>query len=267
MQRAVLKGILAVNRLGKSAAVRLTRLTGKSRVRIHPKHLLDGRTGLRQGWYLERLVRGMRVLDVGCGNGVHTLRAARAGARVAGIDYDPGQLRVGRRLAAERGTPGAFALGRLERGLPFAPSAFDAVLLLDVIEHLHRRVELLGEIHRVLRPSGLLFVSAPNADTGWKRRLRAAGLFAYTDADHKIEYSLPALRDELAAGGFEVLGEPQPIVYDTPWAGLIDLTGGFSLALYRRLAQWKVDQLKRHPEDTIGWRLVCRRLDRPAAAG
>ena len=202
----------------------------------------------------------MQVLDVGCGNGMHAIRAASTGAGVVGIDYDLRHLCAGRTFSAERGAQAiSFLLANVEGALPFRTGRFDLVLLLDVIEHLHQRVELLGEIHRVLRPDGMLLVSAPNRDTSWKRRLRVAGLSSVTDPDHKIEYTWDELQDELRAGGFDPGDEPLPVVYDTPWAGLIDLAGGISSGLYRRLTRWKVDMARRHPQETTGWRFACRR--------
>ena len=259
MNRAYLRAVVWLNRRAKSASVRLTRLTGKSHLPIHPKHLVD--VDEKQRWYLDHVEPGMCVLDVGCGNGMHGIRAAGRGATVVGLDYDLRHLQTGRSLGAKRGVKTvSFLLGNAEQALPFEAGCFDVALLLDALEHLHRRVELLSEIHRVLRPGGTLLVSAPNRDTTWKRRLRAAGLFYYTDPDHKVEYTWDELQDELRAGGFEPKRPPRLIVYDTPWAGLIDLAGGFSLELYRRLAQWKVDMVHRYPRETIGWRVVCRRM-------
>jgi SAM-dependent methyltransferase len=254
--RAYLNGIVQFNAFAKSAAVRLTKLTGKSSVPIHPKHLI--KTEANQHWYLADIVVGSLVLDVGCANGAHSLAAAAQAASVVGIDYNWKHLQTGKALSVRQHKANvAFLFGSVEQCLPFPNHYFDRVLLLDVIEHLVDRIGTLREIHRVLRPEGLLFVSAPNRDTSWKRRLKSAGLFYYTDPDHKVEYTLAELQAELQAGGFEVQGRPQAIVYDTPWAGLIDLTGGISLSLYRRLSRWKTMAVNRYPEETIGWRITC----------
>jgi 2-polyprenyl-3-methyl-5-hydroxy-6-metoxy-1,4-benzoquinol methylase len=260
LYRAYLKGVVRLNVLAKSAAVRLTKLTGKSRVAIHPKHLI--KTEANQQWYLQAITPGCRVLDVGCGNGAHALWAASRQARVVGIDYNWHHLKTGRVLTAEQKQDNlVFLYGRVEQQFPFKNHCFDRVLLLDVIEHLHQRINVLREINRVMRPGGLLFLSAPNRETSWKRKLKAAELFYYTDPDHKIEYAWAELQSELQAGGFELQGEPLPIVYDTAWAGLIDLSGGLSLSLYRRLSQWKSDMAQRYLQESIGWRIVCRKTD------
>lgn len=254
--RPVVTLVDALNRRGKSVGVRLVRATGKSRHRIHPKHLVEAPW---HDWYVEGLSGTNVVLDVGCANGAHTLRAAARVRRIVGMDQDVAQLRVAAADARRLGRDNVRLLAwDLTRPFPFPAAAFDAVLFLDVIEHLEPRVAVLGEIRRVLRPDGRLFVSAPNRDTTWRRRLRAAGLFAFSDPDHKVEYTRDEFLAELRAGGFVPDGPVQPIVYDTPWAGLIDALGGLSLDLYARLARWKRELALRHPDESTGFRVVAR---------
>jgi SAM-dependent methyltransferase len=256
--RVWLRLVVWLNAHLKSAAVRLTSITGKSPVPLHPKHLLESNEA--HSWYLPELRSGDRLLDIGCGGGTHAVRAVERVAQAVGLDYAPGALQMAQRIAAERGSPGLiFLQASAEASLPFDDGTFDIVLLLDVIEHLHNRVSPLKEIRRVLQPEGRLLLSAPNRNTTWRRQLKAAGLPDFIDADHKIEYTLDELLAELAAGGFEAEGQPQVIVYDTRWAGLIDLMGGLSLSLYHRLVMWKVRRAQAHPEETTGWRIVCRK--------
>lgn len=246
----------AVNRRGKAVGVRLVKYTGKSRHLIHPKHLVSAPW---HDWYVEHLDPADVVLDVGCANGAHTLNAARRVRRVFGMDYEVTQLRIAAADARAVGLDNVHLFAwDLARPFPFPHASFDAVLFLDVIEHLHQRLLVLGEIRRVLKPSGRLLVSGPNRDTTWRRRLSAAGLFAFSDPDHKIEYTEAEFLAELAAGGFEPIGPVMPVVYDTPWAGVIDAVGGVSLRLYARLARWKRDVALIRPEESTGFRVVAR---------
>ena len=245
-----------VNRKGKSVGVRLVRYTGKSPHFIHPKHLVETPW---HDWYAGHLAPGDVVLDVGCANGAHTVVAAARCRRIYGLDYDARQLGVARRTAAARGLGNVHIFAwDVTRPFPFRDGFFDAVLFLDVIEHLHPRVAVLREIRRVLRADGRLLVSGPNRDSSWRRRLRAAGLFAYSDPDHKIEYTEDEFLAELAAAGFVPAGPVTPAVYDTPWAGVIDALGGVSLGLYGRLARWKHDVARRRPRESTGFQVVAR---------
>lgn len=240
----------------KSASLRMVKWTGKSDEFIHPKHLVDDPS---HHWYTAALDSQDTILDVGCGNGIHTLRAAPHCAQAFGFDMDVRQLGIGSRKVTRGAQANAcFLVGSAQQTFPFADGHFDCVLFLDVIEHLDRRDVALHEIHRVLKDDGLLLLAAPNRDTSWKRMQRDAGLFCYTDPDHRIEYTEAELREELSRNRFEV-AQISPIVLDTPWAGLIDLAGGISLEVYRRLGRWKREQAQRRPGESIGFRAICRR--------
>ena len=253
--RPLVAALDTLNRRGGALAIRLVKLTGKNPDPIHPKHLVDVPW---HHWYLDYLKPDDVVLDLGCANGVHTLTAAARVRRVYGLDADVSQLRVAT-AAAHRGGIDNVSLVAwdITQPLPFPRAHVDAVLFLDVVEHLEPRVAVLNELRRVLRPDGRLLLSAPHRDTSWRRRLRAAGRFAYSDADHKIEYSRDALLGELARGGFRPTQPVMPVVYDTPVAGLIDVVGGLALGPYARLMQWKRAAALRHPEESIGFRIVA----------
>jgi SAM-dependent methyltransferase len=255
--RPLVAGLDLLNRRGKGLSVRLVKYTGKSRYFIHPKHLVETPG---HDWYLTHLAPGDVVLDVGCANGAHTVKAAARVKRIVGMDYDVAQLRV------------AVATGRshrldnlhlfawdLARPFPFASDTFDAVLFLDVIEHLEARESVLREIRRVLKPGGRLLVSGPNRESRWRKRLRAAGLFSFQDPDHKVEYTHDEFLAVLRGEGFIVEGSLEPVVYDTPLAGPIDVIGGLSLGLYARLARWKRRRALAEPLESTGFRALARK--------
>ena len=255
--RPVVAALDVLNRRGKSVGVRLVRYTGKSPHFIHPKHLVETPG---HDWYLTHLTPGDLVLDVGCANGAHTLKAAARVKRVFGMDYDVRQLRVAVETARRCGRDNVHVFAwDLARPFPFYDGLFDAVLFLDVIEHLEARQPVLGEIRRVLRSGGLLLVSGPNRESRWRERLRTAGLFAFQDEDHKIEYTRAEFQTELETAGFVLDGPLEPVVFDTPWAGLIDAVGGLSLTLYARLARWKRERALADPVESTGFRARARK--------
>lgn len=103
---------------------------------------------------------GESVLDVGCGPGELTLRAARKAGReahVAGIDASPQMIAVARRNAARKGRDVDFRLAPIE-DLPFADGEFDVVLSGFMLHHLPDDLKPRGlaEVRRVLRPGGRL---------------------------------------------------------------------------------------------------------------
>src|SRR5437588_10031513 len=74
-----------------------------------------------------RIRPGHSVLDVGCGTGVAALTAARAGAKVRGLDLSPALLDHASKNAALAGIEIDFREGDAE-ALPYEPSTFDVVI-------------------------------------------------------------------------------------------------------------------------------------------
>lgn len=97
----------------------------------------------------------MRVLDVACGAGNAALPAARAGARVAGLDLVPDLLEAGREKAAAERLDIDWVEGDAE-ALPFGDDAFDHVL--STFGHMFAPRHRLAaeEIARVARKGGVI---------------------------------------------------------------------------------------------------------------
>jgi 2-polyprenyl-3-methyl-5-hydroxy-6-metoxy-1,4-benzoquinol methylase len=107
-----------------------------------------------------RIQPGWRVLEIGCSAGYYSKRLVTRGARVVGMDLNTPLVAE----AAANYREAFFCAGEAG-GLPFASSSFDAVVMLEVIEHVPNERAALEEIRRVLRPGGLLFLSTPHAGT------------------------------------------------------------------------------------------------------
>ncbi|HSG06521.1 MAG TPA: class I SAM-dependent methyltransferase [Nitrospiria bacterium] len=77
-----------------------------------------------------------RVLDLGCGEGRHTLAAAREGFEAVGLDYQPLALKKARVIAQTSGVRGRFRfLAGDAFNLPLRPGSFDAVIDYGCLHH------------------------------------------------------------------------------------------------------------------------------------
>ena len=100
------------------------------------------------GWVvsLAGLAPGLRVLDVGCGNGEYLRALAGHPVQAAGCDLSMGMLRS----AAQRGLLNADVAA-----LPLRDGTFDVVLAVHMLYHVPDRRAAIGELRRVLAPGGV----------------------------------------------------------------------------------------------------------------
>jgi len=127
-----------------------------------------------------------RALDLGCGTGSTAEWLEERGLQGFALDVDLHGIPSPRRARYARGSATA---------LPFVDEAFDAVVAMDVLEHVDDEAAL-AEVRRVLKPGGLLFASVPAMPWLWGVRDLEAG--------HLRRYTRKGLLGLLGASGFEV---------------------------------------------------------------
>jgi SAM-dependent methyltransferase len=123
------------------------------------------------------------VLDVGCGRKPY--RHLVPATHYVGLDLDTPELR-------ELGEADLFYHGG---EIPAPAENFDAVLCSQVLEHVFEPADFLREIHRVLRPGGLLLLTTPFV---WDE---------HSQPDDFGRYSSFGLRHVLETAGFEILAQ------------------------------------------------------------
>lgn len=244
-------------RILSSLSIRLTQLTGKPKVAVHPKHLVKFKP-----WFLKYLRESDVVLDIGCGNGQSTLKAAKKVKKIIGIDVDDKELAKAKSEAQGLKIKNVkFLKSTAEEKFDFGDKTFDKVLFFDVLEHLENQELALSEIWRVLKKDGLLLLSVPNKNTSWKRLQRSVSLSYFSDPDHKREYSKAEITKLLENHKFSIL-KMSPVVFDTPFAPIFDLVGGFSISVYKKLAAWKRKKAIENPAESTGFEIVAQKASR-----
>lgn len=108
-----------------------------------------------------RPLEGLRILDIGCGGGLVSEPMARLGAEVVGVDASHRNVEVARIHAAQGGLAVDYRQGTAE-DLLAAGECFDAVLSLEVVEHVADPAAFLGACAGLVSPGGALFVATIN---------------------------------------------------------------------------------------------------------
>lgn len=110
--------------------------------RAFVRRFLRRQAGLYAVWDRLAVVDGSpAALDIGCG-GTKQVPGA------VGLDSQPG--------------PGVDCVADLESRLPFADDSYDNIFAVHVLEHIRDLLALMAELHRVLRPTGVLHVLGPH---------------------------------------------------------------------------------------------------------
>lgn len=99
---------------------------------------------------------GKKILDIGC-DGCNFEKMFKLADRndVYGIDLSPSSN--DRRIKLKK--------CNIENGIPFDDLSFDAVIMLEVIEHIEKRDFVLDETHRILKDGGILIITTPNRNS------------------------------------------------------------------------------------------------------
>jgi 2-polyprenyl-6-hydroxyphenyl methylase/3-demethylubiquinone-9 3-methyltransferase len=185
-----------------------------------------------QGLYLDIILRHLksrgnivRVLDVGCGDGNFTASVAAAGFQMFGVDGSAGGIVKARKRYPDidffQGS--VYDDFRSQCGI----DAFDAIIAVELIEHLYSPRQFARRVHEALSPGGVFIVTTPywgytkNIILALSNRMDRA-LTALWEGGHIKHWSFKTLRKLLETHGFEYVafhGVGRPIPYC--WSGMV----------------------------------------------
>ena len=159
--------------------------------------------------------KNLKILDAGCGNGLFSEQIIKIGNEVWGIDENKVVLKE----AKKRGVK--IFEGDLEKNFPFENEFFDGIWCKDVLEHIFYTEKFLKECHRILKPKGVLIITARNIASFSNRIRLIFGIYPLNVApsekgypgdehphprfaDHKRVFTKSIFEEVLKRLGFEV---------------------------------------------------------------
>lgn len=144
-------------------------------------------------------VDGLKCLDIGSDNGVISYKLRQLGGLWSSADLDPRSVRAMQELVRER----VYKIN--ERQTPFEDDEFDTVVIVDFLEHIPDDAGFMDELHRILRPGGMLILNAPLIRDGWLMPFRESiGLTEETHGHLRPGYTTESLEILATNSQFEM---------------------------------------------------------------
>ncbi len=134
---------------------------------------------------LFKVQKGMKVLDIGCGTGNFSIKLAKMGCEVIGIDISEEMLKVAKDKAKKEGLNIKF-YNMDVYDMKFEDNCFDGVISVTAFEFLKDPDKAIEEMFRVLKPKGYLLIGTINKDSEWgelylSKEFQENTVFKYAD--------------------------------------------------------------------------------------
>ena len=185
-------------------------------------------------------LKGLRILDIGCGGGLVSEPMARLGADMTSVDASEANIKTAMTHADEAGVKIDYRVGTAEGLIEAGTEPFDVVLNLEVVEHVADPAQFLQDTASLVRPGGLMIASTIN-------RTPKAFALAIVGAEYVLRW-LPA-----GTHDFSKFLTPQEVRAPLEQAGLeADQPQGVS---FNPLSdQWRLSS-----DDKVNYMVVARR--------
>jgi SAM-dependent methyltransferase len=177
-------------------------------VRNSLRYRLSKLAGFRSGVYEPKFERPGTMLDLGCGSGEHLLEMREKGWTVIGSEFSEEAAAAGRSAGLDIRSGELFDAN-------FSSNQFDYIRLNHSFEHMPNPTDILKEIHRILKPTGELFIAVPNIDSFAARLFKQHWWYLCLPV-HAFNYTPDSLRLIAERNGFSV----RELRYNATFGGL-----------------------------------------------
>lgn len=113
-----------------------------------------------------KIEKNMKILDIGCGTGNFSIKLAKMGCKVTGIDISDEMLEIAKSKATKQMLPIDFIKMDLN-DLKFKDNEFDAIISVAAFEFIDDGAKALNEIFRIVKKDGQILVGTIAGDSAW----------------------------------------------------------------------------------------------------
>jgi len=154
---------------------------------------------IKKSGLLDEYISGenLRICDLGCGTGKISSRLAKKNT-VYGVDWNESLLKI----AAQNGLKTSKSLVEKTK---FKDNFFDAVVMIDSIEHLHSREKIGRELKRITKRNGLIIIFTPAYDSVlWNIGEKFLNSVTGKKSDHTTPFTKESMEFFLKKNKFEI---------------------------------------------------------------
>lgn len=108
----------------------------------------------------KKLTPGIRILEIGCGDGGNLVPFAKLGCNVLGVDLAASRIKVAQQSFADLGLPGEFIASDIFQ-VKELEHQFDLIICHDVLEHIYDKAQFIENLKKYIKPGGMVFMSFP----------------------------------------------------------------------------------------------------------
>jgi 2-polyprenyl-3-methyl-5-hydroxy-6-metoxy-1,4-benzoquinol methylase len=177
---------------GNSEITELVNQIKRATAKLYLDQLID-KSFLRKK---NRELKQYSILEIGCGMGDFLLESQALGFNVSGLEVTDYLVAfANRRLGGNYVQKGYIETSSFEKG------TFDIVAFFDVVEHVRSPLDFMTRIHRLLKPSGIVYIVTPSLDS-WSAKLLGENWMEYK-VEHLSYFSKKSLSLLLEKTGFQ----------------------------------------------------------------
>jgi 2-polyprenyl-3-methyl-5-hydroxy-6-metoxy-1,4-benzoquinol methylase len=140
-----------------------------------------------------------RLLEVGCALGYFLKLAQNTGWEAQGVELSPWAAQYAREKTNVK-----VLTGKLE-DVNFQDAYFDAIVMIELIEHTQAPDVFLKEVYRILKPDGIILITTPNSKSIhgkiWSRKFQEIFLIL----EHLFLFSIPTIKRILELTNFKLI--------------------------------------------------------------
>tara|TARA_Y100000034_G_scaffold88576_1_gene106338 strand:- start:3532 stop:4221 length:690 start_codon:yes stop_codon:yes gene_type:complete len=104
-------------------------------------------------------LKGKKILDLGCGTGRNSIKIARKGAKVIGIDFSKDMLKIAKNKAEKLNLDIKFDEQNFLKKIKFKSKTFDGIICNLVFGHIKNTLPIIKEMKRVLKNNGIIVIT------------------------------------------------------------------------------------------------------------